>query len=446
MNLRLIVLEILLIIDKDGISSDRVIRQVLNKYDYLENQEKRFIKRLSEGCLERRTELDYIIDKFSKTKTVTMKPQILEILRMGVYQLKYMDSVPESAVCNEAVKLATQKGFTPLKGFVNGVLRSIARNIEDIEYPDEDTYEGLSVKYSCPQWICKQLMCEQGPYNTHKILEESLKPPGIFVRTNLSRIGTDRLVERLKDEDISSERAPYLDYALRLTNIDSVERIESFLVGLFQIQDIGSMLVTQVSGIKPGDTVMDVCAAPGGKSLHALDRLNGKGHLYAFDISEKKLEMIRENAARGGYCNLEVKQADATVYLEEYEEKADVLIADLPCSGLGVMGRKNDIKYNMTPQKEESLVKLQRDILSNVSHYVKPGGTLIFSTCTIHKAENEDNVKWITENLPFETVSLDEFLPEELRCETSSKGYIQLIPGVHKCDGFFISGFKKKYE
>ena len=301
----------------------------------------------------------------------------------------------------------------------------------------------MSVKYSCPVWLTEQLICEQGPGNTHKILEASLKPADIFIRTNLSRISVEQLKERIKEEGLGAAPAPYLPYAVRLTDVDSIARINAFGVGLFQIQDIGSMLVTHVAGIRKNDIVLDVCAAPGGKSMHALDILNGSGHLYAFDISDTKLEMIMENAARSGHSNVDIIMSDASLYNERLEKTADVLIADLPCSGLGVMGRKNDIKYNMTPEKEASLAGLQKEILANVSRYVKPGGILVYSTCTIHRAENEDNVEWITENLPFEPVSLDEYLPVELRCATSAKGYIQLIPGVCECDGFFISKFRR---
>jgi 16S rRNA (cytosine967-C5)-methyltransferase len=323
------------------------------------------------------------------------------------------------------------------------VLRSIERGMDEIEYPDEDTPLGMSVKYSCPEWLAGQLMCELGPEYAHKILEQSLVPADIFIRTNLSRITPEGLTRKLEEEKVVCEPAPYLPYALKLTDIDSVSRINVFGVGFFQIQDIGSMLVTHLAGIKKGDVVFDVCASPGGKSMHALDILEGTGHLYAFDVSEKKLEPIAENAVRMLSSNIDVIKADATEYHKEYEEMADVLIADLPCSGLGVLGRRNDIKYNMTGEKETSLAKLQKEILANVSRYVKRGGYLIFSTCTVHRAENEDNVRWILDNLPFEPVSLDEHMPEELKCASSANGYIQLIPGVHKCDGFFISKFRK---
>ncbi len=444
MNLRMIILETLLLAEKEDVPAGRMIKQVLDKYAYLNKQERSFLKRILEGCVERRIELDHITDSKSKVKTSDMKPVIRQIMRLSVYQLKYMDSIPASAVCNEAVKLAAAKGMHGLKGFVNGVLRSIARDIDNIEYPDPDTLKGISVRYSCPEWLVGQLTEEQGIEKTKAILENSLEKRDICIRTNLSEISADGLSERLTEEGIKHERAPYLPYAFVLKEVDSVGTVGAFKEGLFAVQDIGSMLVTHVAGIKEGDTVMDVCAAPGGKSMHALDILNGSGHVFSFDVSLSKLSLIEENAKRAGHENIDVIMADATGYHEEYKEKADVLIADLPCSGLGVMGRKNDIKYNLSPEKQESLVRLQRRILENVSRYIRPGGRLIFSTCTIHRAENEDNVSWILDNLPFRAAPFNELLPGELKCETAEHGCIQLIPGINDTDGFFISAFVKE--
>lgn len=440
MNPRMIVLETLLLTDKDEAAGYAAIAQVLDKYSYLDKRDRSFIKRILEGTIERRIELDYIIDTKSKIKVSAMKPVIRAIMRMSVYQLKYMDSVPESAVCNEAVKLAKVKGFAGLTGFVNGVLRSIARDMDKITYPD--TLFGMSVRYSCPEWLVKQLTDEQGE-KAPAILSASLKPSDICIRINTSKISVEEYAGKLDDAGIAFAVSSYLPYALKLKETDNIAALPGYAQGLFQVQDTGSMLVTAISGIKKGDIVFDVCAAPGGKSMHALDILGGTGHLYSFDVSDKKLELIRENAARMGYDNIDIGLADAAEYNSVYEDTADVLIADLPCSGLGVMGRKNDIKYNITPEREASLIKLQRDILSNISRYVKPGGTLVYSTCTIHKGENEDNVRWIQDNLPFEAAPLDEYLPKKLKSETSGKGYIQLIPGIHDCDGFFISKFVK---
>ncbi len=443
MNLRLIILEALLLSEKEGEAAGNIIKQVLDKYDHLDRQERSFLKRVLEGTVERRIELDYIIDLKSRVKAEKMKPVIRQIMRMSVYQLKYMDSIPPSAVCNEAVKLAEKKGFSGLKGFVNGVLRTIAGDIDRITYPDVRTPYGMSIRYSCPKWLVRLFADEQGEENARAILEDSLKKRDLCIRINLSKTDREGLVKSLREEGIGCVDT-YLPYALILENVDSLGRLKTFRDGLFTVQDLGSMLVTEAAGIKEKDTVFDVCAAPGGKSMHALDKLNGTGSLYSFDVSESKLQRIRENAGRLGFSDINIIKADSAEFHEEYEGMADVLIADLPCSGLGVMGRKNDIKYNINPDKLDSLVKLQRDILKNVSRYVKKGGTLIFSTCTIHKAENEDNFTWITDNLPFKAESLEPYLPKELRCRTASMGYLQMIPGVHKSDGFFISRFIKE--
>lgn len=448
MNPRSIILESLLAMENDPGTGYALIDRVMDKYSYLDIKDRRFIKRVLEGCVERLIELDYITDSKSKVKVSEMKPVIRAIMRMSVYQLKYMDSVPAAAICNEAVKLTVKKGFAPLKGFVNGVLRSIARDLNDIVYPDECTLEGMSIRYSCPAWLVKQLVTELGQDRAAAVLASTVEPSDVYVRVNLSRTDIEGVKKELTKAGIGCEVSEYLPYAMKLSGIDTVTTLPGFIEGLFNVQDLGSMLVAEVAGIDPGDTVFDVCAAPGGKSMHVLDKLKGSGHLYSFDVSQRKLELIRENAKRSGGgiigSNIDIILADAAVYKDEFEEKADVLIADLPCSGIGVMGRKNDIKYNITPDREASLVKLQREILTNVSRYLKPGGTLVFSTCTIHRAENEDNVEWIEENLPLKAVSLDEYLPSQLVCGTSKKGYIQLLPGIHLSDGFFISKFVKE--
>ena len=444
MNLRLIILETLLLIEKEEGGAGNIIKQVLDKYDYLDKQERSFIKRVLEGTIERRIELDYIIDQKSSVKVGKMKPVIRQIMRMSVYQIKYMDSIPQSAVCNEAVKLTGKKGLSGLKGFVNGLLRAIAIDMDRIVFPDENTSYGMSIRYSCPEWLVKLFVDEQGQSNAKAILEESIKNRDLCIRTNRLKTDRDGLKKSLEKEGVTCIDAPYLSYALVLKGVDSLNRLKAFRDGLFTVQDLGSMLVTEAAGIKEKDTVFDVCAAPGGKSMHVLDKLNGTGRLYSFDISESKLQKIRENAGRLGFLNINIAEADATVYCKDYEGMADVLIADLPCSGFGVMGRKNDIKYNADPQKLDSLVKLQRDILKNVTRYLKPGGTLVFSTCTIHKAENEDNVEWIEDNLPLRRESLAGYLPDDLIGETAGRGYIQLIPGIYDSDGFFISRFVKE--
>lgn len=449
-NDRLVILETLLAIQKGEGYSNNIIKDVLDKYSYLDRQNRSFIKRVCEGTLERQIELDYILNQFSNTKTAKMKPVIRTILEMSVYQLKYMDAVPASAVCNEAVKLAEKKGFRTLKGFVNGVLRGISRNLEAITYPDQkkDVCKYLSVRYSMPEWLTALFLKEQGVEITERIFSSFLEPKPLTARVNLSKITVEAFMQSIEAENanIKIEQAPYLPYALHLTGTDSIADLLSFQKGYFQVQDVSSMLVCALAGIKRGDHVLDVSAAPGGKALHAADQLKqlaAGGHVTAHDLTEQKISLIEENCKRSGFDNIEVSIQDATVFDEASLESADVLIADLPCSGFGIMGKKNDIKYRMSEEKLLSLVNLQQEILTNVSRYVKPGGILIFSTCTIHRAENEENVAWITEHLPFETVPLTEELPAGLHAATADKGYIQLLPGVHETDGFFIAKFRK---
>ena len=203
------------------------------------------------------------------------------------------------------------------------------------------------------------------------------------------------------------------------------------------------MLVSECADIKENQVVLDLCAAPGGKSMHAAEKLNGTGKVYSFDVSEKKIEYILENASRLGYENVEVGVKDATLFDKSFEEKADVVLADVPCSGIGVIGKKCDIKYRLNEDEIKNIVELQKTIMQNAWKYVKKGGTLIYSTCTICKEENEEMLQWITDNTPLVPESIDAYLPKELITDTTKKGYLQLLPGVHKCDGFFIARLKK---
>jgi 16S rRNA (cytosine967-C5)-methyltransferase len=444
-NTRELILGILLEVTENDSYSHLIIRNVLDKYQFLDKQERAFITRVSEGTIENMILLDYIINQFSKVKVNKMKPVIRTILRMSVYQLKYMDSVPDSAVCNEAVKLATRKGFTNLKGFVNGVLRNISRGIADVKYPDEQKtpIEYLSVMYSMPVWIIENWLKEYDYQTVKRILEGFLSKNNTTIRCNLSKVAPDNLKELLEKENIKVTPSKYLNYAFEIEDYNRMNMIDAFNKGLFQVQDMSSMLVVEVAGIKENDYVIDVCAAPGGKSLHAADKLCGTGHVEARDLTDNKVALIADNINRIGFHNIEAKQADALVLDKGSVEQADVVIADLPCSGLGVIAKKTDIKYKMTEKKQAELVKLQREMLDVIEQYVKPGGTLIYSTCTINKEENIENVKWFVKNHEFELESISNELNDELRNETTDLGYIQLLPGDYGTDGFFIAKLKK---
>lgn len=428
-NDRELILEILLAVTRDGEYSHIALRNVLENYQYLDKSERAFITRVTEGTLERMIELDYIINQFSKTKVNKMKPVIRTIIRSAVYQLKYMDSVPDSAVCNEAVKLAGKRGFSGLKGFVNGVLRNISCNLDNVKYPDKsDTVKWLSVMYSMPEWIITEWLKNYDCEMVEKMLQAFLAERPTTIRCNLSQISRDELAEELKKEGVKVRLCDAVDSALFISGYDYLGALESFRAGHFQVQDISSMEVAEWADPKEDEYIIDVCAAPGGKSLHLADKLTGKGHVEARDLTPYKVDLIRDNIARIGIDNIEAVCQDATVYDEASEKKADILIADLPCSGLGVLGKKTDLKYKMNPDTQEELVHLQREILSVVHRYVKSGGKLLYSTCTIHRAENQENAAWFAEQYPeFELVRERQFLP-----------------GVDDSDGFYIAEFVRK--
>ena len=428
-NDRELILEILLAVTRDGEYSHIALRNVLENYQYLDKSERAFITRVTEGTLERMIELDYIINQFSKTKVNKMKPVIRTIIRSAVYQLKYMDSVPDSAVCNEAVKLAGKRGFSGLKGFVNGVLRNISRNLDNVKYTDKsDTVKWLSVIYSMPEWIITEWLKNYDREMVEKMLQAFLAERPTTIRCNLSQISREKLAEELKKEGVKVRLCDTVDSALFISGYDYLGALESFRTGHFQVQDISSMEVAEWAAPKEDEYIIDVCAAPGGKSLHLADKLAGKGHVEARDLTPYKVDLIRDNIARIGIDNIEAVCQDATVYDEASEKKADILIADLPCSGLGVLGKKTDLKYKMNPDTQEELVHLQREILSVVHRYVKSGGKLLYSTCTIHRAENQENAAWFAEQYPeFELVRERQFLP-----------------GVDDSDGFYIAEFVRK--
>lgn len=428
-NTREIILDILLAVTRDGEYSHIALKNTLDKYQYLEKKERAFITRVVEGTLERQIQIDYIINAFSNTKVNKMKPVIRCILRSGVYQICFSDGIPDSAACNEAVKLAGKRGFRTLKGFVNGVLRNIARNKESISYPskEKEPIRYLSILYSLPEWLVKQWMEEYGAEQTEKMAIAFLEEKPTSVRVNTDRITKEELRYSLEKEGVTVVENEEMSDALYLSGYDYLNKIKSFREGLFYVQDVSSMMVARTAAPREGNLVLDVCAAPGGKSIHVAQLLHGTGKVLARDLTPQKVALIEENIKRCRVENMEAECADARIYDASLEEKADIVIADLPCSGLGVIGKKKDIKYKMTEEKEAELVRLQREILEVAVRYVKPQGTLIYSTCTIHKAENEENVSWLLEGHP------------ELKL-TSMR---QIFPGEQGNDGFFIAGFQK---
>jgi 16S rRNA (cytosine967-C5)-methyltransferase len=443
---RELAMDILVDIDKKKSFSHLALNDTLRNYQYLEKKDRAFLTRLCQGTIENQIQIDYIIDQFSKVKVRKCKPVIRAILRMSVYQLKYMDQVPDSAVCNEAVKLAKKRGFKNLTGFVNGVLRSIAREMDQIAYPDSKKYpiQSLSVRYSMPEWLVKRWITEYGTEPTEKILESFLKISKTTIRVHKSNGTIEELKASFMQEHVMVSDGEFMEEALKISGYDYLESLTAFEEGRFQVQDESSMLVGRLADPKEGMLVVDVCSAPGGKSLHVADLLHGTGKVISRDLTDYKADLILQNKERLDCSNVEVQVHDALELDPELIGKADIVIADLPCSGLGIIGKKHDIKYNITEEQMKELAQLQKQILSVVVQYMKPDGIFMYSTCTINPDENQRNVQWMIENLDLETVAFDELMPKRLQIETAKEGYIQLLPGIHPCDGFFIAKLKKR--
>lgn len=441
-NGREVVLDILLELEKQTEYSNVLIAAVLDKYDYLDGREKAFIKRVSEGTIERRIQLDYVLDQYSKTPVMKMKPFIRALLRMSVYQLLFMEHIPDAAVCNEAVKLAKKRGFQSLQGYVNGVLRNIARGREKILYPDrEKTPEAyLSVRYSMPLWLVEHFRDAYEMDACEKILAASLerRPVGLRLQEGLSVEERKRLFAAWEALGVTVREHPYHPCAVTVEGAAGIRRLAGYAEGFFTVQDVSSILAVEAAGIMPGDTVIDVCAAPGGKALHAAQKAGKDGNVIACDVSSHKTDKIEENRRRLRAENVTVLVQDARERNESLLGRADVLLADVPCSGLGVIGHKQDIKYRVTRESLQEIQVLQKEIITNVIDYIKPGGTLLYSTCTLSPAENEKMAAWICETFGFVRESMAGQLPDALK-DAAKGGMLQLLPGIHESDGFFMA-------
>ncbi len=437
---REIILDALMEILEKGAYSHVVLGQALNKYQYLEKQDRALITRVVEGTIEYKLTIDAVLSLCSSVRVEKMKPVIRTILRMSVYQILYMDRIPDSAVCNEAVKLAAKRRFQGLKGFVNGVLRTVARQKDTFVFTD------WSRKYSMPDWLIRRWKAQYGAAVTESMLQAFLRDMPTTVRCNLDRADVETIRKSLESQGVTVEESPLLPQALLLSGYDYLERLEAFREGWIQVQDVSSAFVGEVADPAPGELVLDLCGAPGGKSLHIADKMKGTGRVIVRDLTEAKIRMVEDNIARAGFTNMEAEVWDAREPDPRYEGKADLVIADLPCSGLGIIGKKPDIKYQATEEKLADLALLQREILAAAARYVKPGGRLIYSTCTINRQENEEQREWFLLAFPFRPQSIAGKMGKNIHEATMKDGYIQLLPGQYPCDGFFIAAFIREKE
>lgn len=399
-------------------------------------RDKAFASRLFYGVLERKLTLEYIISKYSSRPLAKLDGSVVNILKMGLYQLLYMDSVPDSAAVNESVALAGKCGKKSASGFINAVLRNFIRNGKQIEFP-EDAIENLSVKYSCCSELVK-LLCDDYSYErAENFLKNSLTPHKLYIRVNTLKTTAEKLIDDLEKTGINSEICADLPDCISVKDLGGIDQFELFKQGMFHVQDLSSQMCCRALSPRPGETVIDICAAPGGKSFTLAEIMENKGRIISGDIREKRVELIRKGAEKLGISIIEAVCNDAGKFNESFP-KADKIICDVPCSGFGVIRSKPEIKYNGIERAKE-LPEVQYNILSSASSYLKDGGELVYSTCTLHKAENDDIIdRFLNEHHDFEPANVI------VRGEDIREQYkFTVFPDEFDCEGFFISKIRK---
>lgn len=440
MNEREIAIFILSDIFEEGAYNNIVLRKTLSRHNELSSVQKAFVTELVNGTLRNLINIDYVINSFSKTKTNKMKPFILNNLRIAAYQILYMDKIPVSAACNEAVILSKKRNFSMLSGFVNGVLRAIARGKDSIKYPD-DRLEAMAVKYSYPKWLLEYWNEDMHIEDIENTCVAFSKPPRISICVNTVKTDKRELKNRFFEEGIAVDSNTLLDNSLYIYRTNNIAESRCYKEGFFHIMDESSMLAVKILAPDENSIVVDVCSAPGGKSYAIAEYMNDKGIVYSRDIYEHKVELIKEGAIRLGLAAINAELKDGVVC--DNDIKADFVLVDAPCSGFGLVRKKPDIKYNKTSEDIEELVEIQREILSASAAMVKDNGILVYSTCTISKKENTENVKWFCEKYGFIPEDISKFLPDSINCDTAEEGYIQLLPQDYGTDGFFIARMRK---
>lgn len=420
--------------------SNIVLNNALNKYK-LNEKDKGFITELIYGTIKHKYTIDIILNNHIKKGIKSVDKHVLNILRIGIYQLRYLDKVPKFAAVNECVELGKSKSKGHGK-LINGVLRNYIRN-EDYKYYNENNLvEKLAFEYSFEKWMIDLFLKQYGKENVENILKGLNFIPSITVRVNTIKNNYENVWNALKDNNYNIEKGLVCPEAIRIIKGRGIGKNPLFKDGSIIVQDESAMLVAEIMELEENMKVMDLCSAPGGKTTHISQMMNNTGNVLAFDIHESKLDLIKENKERLGVTNIELILGDGTIYNKKYSEFANRILIDAPCSGLGIIRKKPEIKYTKSAKDLKSVVHIQRKILENGAKYLKKDGILVYSTCTLNKKENIENVKWFLKEFPnfkMEKVfmgNLENFIYDEY-------GTLTILPNEYM-DGFYIAKFKKQ--
>ena len=423
----------------NGAWADAALKAQLSR-DALSAQDAALCSRIVYGVMQNQMLLDFYLGAFCTQKIQHLQPPLAEILRMGAYQILFLEKVPDSAAVNEAVELAKLSGRGQAAGLVNAVLRKISRNKDQLPpIPDRDVVEMLSVRYSHPKWLVKRLLALLGREEAEAFFRENNRIPPLTVQVNPARTTAEALCTGLEGRGISAAPHPWVPGCLEITGAGDLTALPEFQEGMFLVQDPAARLVTLAAGVGPGQRVLDVCAAPGGKSFSAAFAMEDRGEVLACDLHANKLSRIKEGARRLGLSSVRTQAADGRVFHPEWEKAFDTVLVDAPCSGLGIIRKKPDTRYKK-PDALTMLPVTQAAILENAASYVRPGGVLVYSTCTILPEENEQVCTvFLAEHPEF---SMDPFaLPDPVG---ATAGDATLWPQRHRTDGFYICRMRRQ--
>ncbi|MBR2042544.1 MAG: 16S rRNA (cytosine(967)-C(5))-methyltransferase RsmB [Oscillospiraceae bacterium] len=436
-NTRTLAVKALMRVNEGGFSN--IVLDALLSGAQLEHRDRAFVSALFYGVLERRITLDKVIKRYSSKPLERLEPAVLECLRIGFYQLIYMNSVPDMAALNETVEAVKQLGFAKASGFVNGIMRSFVRDGKKFDFSRLDKIGRLSAEYSAPIWLCKKWCNEYGEEKTETALRESLGSVPIFARVNTTKTNEEELMSILAEENVKSVLMEEIPDALQVYSV-APQSTKAYKNGLFHVQDISSQLCARAVGAQKGERVLDVCSAPGGKTFTVAQLMENDGEIVACDLHPKRAGLVKNGAERLGLSIVTAKANDATVFNEKLGT-FDRILCDVPCSGLGVIRRKPEIRFK-DPAEISALPKIQYKIASTSAGYLKEGGTMVYSTCTLSKEENEQVVKRLMEEdglLPCE-------LPEELKKYSRDGFSVTLMPGEINSDGFYFAKLRKEVK
>lgn len=445
-------LQVLLSVEREGAYANLEL-QKLARSEKLNSQDTSLLTELVYGTLRRQGTLDWVIDQFSKVPVSRMNYIIRSIVRMGVYQLLYLDKVPARAVCNEAVELAKSRGIRGLAGFVNGLLRTISSKKGEIAYPDPNEKPALylSLKFSHPLWLVERWLERFGIEETAALCKANNEPPAVVLRCNTLKTTPEQLLKQLTKEGLVVHPSALVQEGVIVEKAAYLAELKSFQAGLFTVQDESSMIASLVLNPTPGSMVIDACSGPGGKTTHLAQLMKNKGRILALDVHQHRLDLIESACKRLGVTIVETMLLDARKLPEKIREKADYLLVDVPCSGLGVIRRRPELRWRVEPGDLPLHAQQQLEILGQAASCLKTGGKLVYSTCSTEPEENTGVVNsFLMEYTEFIPEDLTALLPFPLADERdqldAKRGYLQLLPHRHGTDGFFVSCFRKVRE